>query len=159
VTYDLTLPLRNDTAAPVKLQLALESPLKHDQPLGGLRFRVTPSPAVVFRGTVEVAGFDGAEGRPVGRQAFHLVQRAGQQGPALGTVSLAPGQERTLQVRLIYPADATPPQVLSLLPAEAGAAAAAGAAVGAAPGMAMPSAAPAPGPAVKQSPSKPSTAP
>ena len=165
VTYDLNLPLRNDTAAPVKLQLALESPLKHDQPLGGLRFRVTPSPAVVFRGTVEVAGLDGAEGRPVGRQAFHLVQRAGQQGPALGTVSLAPGQERTLQVRLIYPADATPPQVLSLLPAEAGATAAAGAAavggaaVGAAPGMAMPSAAPAPGPAVKQSPSKPSTAP
>ena len=56
-------------------------------------------------------------GRPVGRQAFHLVQRAGQQGPALGTVSLAPGQERMVQVRLIYPADATPPQVLSLLPA------------------------------------------
>jgi hypothetical protein len=123
----------------------------------------------MFRGTVEVAGLDGAEGRPVGRQAFHLVQRAGQQGPALGTVSLAPGQERTLQVRLIYPADATPPQVLSLLPAEAGAAAAAGAA----PGLAMPSAAPAPGAlrpapaqgapragaAVKQSPSKPSTAP
>jgi hypothetical protein len=133
---------------------------------------------VVFRGTVEVAGLDGAEGRPVGRQAFHLVQRAGQQGPALGTVSLAPGQERTLQVRLIYPADATPPQVLSLLPAEAGAAAAAGAAVagaavGAAPGLAMPNAAPAPGAlrpapaqgalragaAVKQSPSTPSTAP
>jgi hypothetical protein len=104
-----------------------------------------------------VAGLDGAEGRPVGRQAFHLVQRAGQQGPALGTVSLAPGQERSLQVRLIYPADATPPQVLSLLPAETGAAAAA--AVGGAPGMAMPSAAQAPGPAVKQSPSKPSTAP
>jgi len=124
---------------------------------------------VMFRGTVEVAGLDGAEGRPVGRQAFHLVQRAGQQGPALGTVSLAPGQERTLQVRLIYPADATPPQVLSLLPVEA-----------AAPGMVMPngapapgslrpapangapapgSAAPAPGAAVKQSLSKPSTAP
>jgi hypothetical protein len=122
VTYELSLPLRNDTAAPVKLQLALESPLKHDQPLGGLRFRIKPASAVVFRGTVEVAGLDGAGldgavGRPVGRQAFHLVQRAGQQGPALGTVSLAPGQERTVQVRLIYPADATPPQVLSLLPA------------------------------------------
>ena len=166
VTYDLTLPLRNDTAAPVKLQLALESPLKHDQPLGGLRFRITPATAVVFRGTVEVAGLDGAEGRPVGRQAFHLVQRAGQQGPALGTVSLAPGQERTLQVRLIYPADATAPQVLSLLPAETGAEAAAGAgaapaaAAGAAPGLVVPNGAPAPaGAAVKQSPTKPSTAP
>jgi hypothetical protein len=132
VTYELSLPLRNDTTAPLKLQLALESPLKHDQPQGGLRFRVSPSPAVMFRGTVEVAGLDGGDGKPLGRQAFHLVQRAGQQGPALGTVTLAPGQERTLQVRLIYPADATPPQVLSLLPAET---------------------------AVKQSPSPPSTAP
>jgi hypothetical protein len=44
------------------------------------------------------------------------VQRVGQQGPALGTVSLAPGANRNLRVRLIYPADATPPQVLSLLP-------------------------------------------
>ena len=158
VTYELSLPLRNDTAAPVKLQLALESPLKHDQPLGGLRFRITPAAAVMFRGTVEVAGLDGPEGRPLGRQAFHLVQRAGQQGPALGTVSLAPGQERTLQVRLIYPADATPPQVLSLLPVEA--------AVGTAPGLVMPNGAPAPGSAapaagaaVKQSQTSPSTAP
>jgi hypothetical protein len=31
-------------------------------------------------------------------------------------VTLAPGEQRSLQVRLIYPADATPPQVLSLLP-------------------------------------------
>ena len=97
--------------------MALESPLKHDQPLGGLRFRPTPAAAVVFRGTVEVAGLDGPDARPLGRQAFHLVERAGQQGPALGTVSLEPGQQRLLQVRLIYPADATPPQVLSLLPA------------------------------------------
>ena len=165
VTYELSLPLRNDTAAPVKLQLALESPLKHDQPLGGLRFRVSPAPAVMFRGTVEVAGLDGAEGRPVGRQAFHLVQRAGQQGPALGTVSLAPGQERTLQVRLIYPADATPPQVLSLLPIEAAAGAASGTAMpndAAAPGalqLAPANGAPAAGATVKQSPSLPSTAP
>jgi hypothetical protein len=31
-------------------------------------------------------------------------------------VRLAPGERRSLRVRLIYPADATPPQVLSLLP-------------------------------------------
>jgi hypothetical protein len=35
-------------------------------------------------------------------------------------VSLAPGASRQLQVRLIYPADATPPQVLSLLPVAEG---------------------------------------
>jgi hypothetical protein len=116
VEYDLTLPLRNDTSAAVTLKLALESPVKTDRPQGGLSFRVPPSRAVVFRGTVEVSGLDGPDGRPLGRRGFHLVQRAGQQGPALGTVTLAPGQRRDLQIRLLYPADATPPQVLSLLP-------------------------------------------
>ena len=116
VEYDLTLPLRNDTAQAQQLQLALENPLKADQPQGGLRFNTQPAKAVMFRGTVEVSGLDGEGGKPTGRQGFHLVLRAGQQGPALGSVSLAPGQSRELRVRLIYPADATPPQVLSLLP-------------------------------------------
>ncbi|MFM7676753.1 MAG: DUF3370 domain-containing protein [Synechococcus sp.] len=118
VEYDLTLPLRNDTSSPVQLQLALESPIKADQPQGGLRFRSVPSRSVMFRGTVEVRGLDNDQGRSGGTQRFHLVQRAGQAGPALGRISLAPGQERQVQVRLIYPADATPPQVLSLLPVE-----------------------------------------
>ncbi len=123
VEYELTLPLRNDTARPLQLQLAFESPLKHDQPLGGLRFRPSAGDGagggtgpVMFRGTVEVSGLDGSNGRANGRQGFHVVQRAGQAGPVLGTVRLPPGAERQLVVRLIYPADATPPQVLSLLP-------------------------------------------
>ena len=117
VLYDLTIPLRNDTATPQTLELALDSPLKSDQPLGGLRFRTSPGTAVGFRGTVEVSGLDGDAGRPSGRRAFHLVLRSGLPGPALGSVSLAPGQRRLLQVRLIDPADSTPPQALSLLPA------------------------------------------
>jgi hypothetical protein len=116
VEYDLSIPLRNDSKAPLQLQLALESPLKSDQALGGLRFNSTPAKAVMFRGSVEVSGLDDEAGKPMGRRGFHLIQRAGQQGPALGRVSLAPGAQRQLQVRLIYPADATPPQVLSLLP-------------------------------------------
>jgi hypothetical protein len=125
VTYALTLPLRNDSRHPVRLALALESPLKTQEALGGLRFRGSPATEagkplavgpVMFRGTVEVSGLDGPDGRPAGRQSFHLVQRAGQEGPPLGMVTLAPGATRQLQVRLIYPADATPPQVLSLLP-------------------------------------------
>ena len=120
VEYDITIPLRNTSSTPVQLQLQLDSPLKHDKPLGGLRFNAAPAKAVMFRGTVEVSGLDGEPGQAgsgsAGRRGFHLVQRAGQQGPALGTVSLPPGGQRRLQVRLIYPADATPPQVLSLLP-------------------------------------------
>jgi hypothetical protein len=116
VEYDLTIPLRNTGTAPVQLQLALESPIKGDQAQGGLRFNVTPSRAVMFRGPVEVSGLDGPGGQPTARRRFHLVQRAGDQSPALGTISLAPGAMRSVRVRLIYPADASPPQVLSLLP-------------------------------------------
>jgi hypothetical protein len=116
VEYDLSIPLRNTSSQPVQLQLAFESPIKSDQALGGLRFNVNPSRAVMFRGPVEVTGLDGPAGRPSGRQRFHLVQRAGDRSPALGTVTLAAGATRQLRVRLVYPADATPPQVLSLLP-------------------------------------------
>ena len=116
VEYDVTLPLRNTGSTSAAVQLALESPLKGDQAQGGLRFNTTPAKAVMFRGTVEVSGLDGPGPRPAGRQGFHLVLRNGQQGPPLGTITLAPGASRNVRVRLIYPADATPPQVLSLLP-------------------------------------------
>ncbi|KEF41199.1 MAG: hypothetical protein ER33_12600 [Cyanobium sp. CACIAM 14] len=116
VAYDLSLPLRNDTDRPVQLALALDSPLKSDQALGGLRFNTTPSRAVMFRGTVEVTGLDDERGGPGGRRRFHLVLRSGEEGPALGSISLKPAQERQLRVRLVYPADATPPQALTLRP-------------------------------------------
>jgi len=139
VEYDLRLPLRNDTGRPVSLQLALESPLKGDKLLGGLKFRQGPGGSIWFRGSVEVAGLDGPEAKPLGREGFHLVLRSGQEGPSLGTVTLAPGGQRQLRLRLIYPADATPPQVLSLLPL--------------AP-PANPAASPPAQPAVKQSPNQ-----
>jgi hypothetical protein len=116
VEYNLAIPLRNTSTKPVQLELAFESPLKSDQAQGGLRFNPEAGTSVMFRGTVEASGLDGDNGVTAGRRSFHLVQRVGQQGPALGTVSLAPGASRDLRVRLIYPADATPPQVLSLLP-------------------------------------------
>lgn len=114
VEYHLTLPLLNDTPEPVTLQLALESPQERE-PQAGVVSLVAPSlnTPVRFRGPVAVQGLDG----PPGERVFHLVQRRGQPGPLLGTVTLAPGEERTVLVRLVYPADATPPQVLSLLPA------------------------------------------
>ena len=114
VEYHLTLPLLNDTPEPVTLQLALESPQERE-PQAGVVSLTAPSPdtPVRFRGPVAVQGLDG----PPRERVFHLVQRRGQPGPLLGTVTLAPGEERTVVVRLVYPADATPPQVLSLLPA------------------------------------------
>ncbi len=112
VEYHLTLPLANDTTEPVRLQLALESPQDKEPQSGVLNLVETTSQTPVrFRGPVAVQGLDG----PQRERFFHLVQRRGQPGPLLGTITMAPGEERTIVVRLIYPADATPPQLLSLL--------------------------------------------
>jgi len=116
VEYDLTLPLKNSGAAAQTLSLALESPLKTDQASDALRFRSNLSGPVMFRGPVEVVGLDDADGSPYGRQTVHLVLRQGQEGPSLGQVTLKPGEARDVRIRLIYPADATPPQVLTVRP-------------------------------------------
>ena len=116
VEYDLRLPLHNPGSRGALLALSLDSPLKSDPPIGGLRFRSNPGPLVTFRGTVIVQGLDAADGAGLGRQAFHVQLRQGEPGPVLGQISLAPGERRQLRVRLLYPADATPPQVLTLTP-------------------------------------------
>jgi hypothetical protein len=116
VEYDLTLPLRNPERSSRTVAIALESPDKRGSSNGKLQFKRGNSGPVMFRGPIEVTGLDGAKGRAMGRRRFHLVLRRGQEGPQLGTVSLAPGESRRVRVRLVYPADATPPQVLTVLP-------------------------------------------
>ena len=116
VTYDLTLPLKNNQNDSICIELALESPLKSDRRKDSLSFRTSRTGPVMFRGPIEVAGLDDQEGRPLGLQKVHLVLRQGDQGPALGQLRLAPGQTRNVRVRFIYPADATPPQVLTIRP-------------------------------------------
>ena len=116
VEYDLTLPLRNQGSEQRTVAIALESPNKTGSGNGQLVFSSSNSGPVMFRGPIEVSGLDGQEGRPSGRRRFHLVLRRGQEGPELGQITLKPGQTRSVRVRLVYPADATPPQVLSLRP-------------------------------------------
>ena len=113
VEYDLTLPLRNASAETRTMAIALESPNKNQSTNQQLAFSRSGGGPVMFRGPIEVTGLDGQRSGP---QRFHLVLRRGQQGPELGQVSLGPGESRRVRVRLIYPADATPPQVLSLRP-------------------------------------------
>ena len=116
VEYDLTLPLRNPSAQKRTVAIALESPDKNNSTTQQLAFRRTSGGPVMFRGPIEVTGLDDEQEQGSGPRRFHLVLRRGQQGPELGQVSLDPGESRRVRVRLVYPADATPPQVLSLLP-------------------------------------------
>ena len=116
VEYDLTLPLMNTGSEPQHLVISLDSPLKTDRPSGGLRFHSNATGPVMFRGPVEVRGLNDQNGQALGRQTIHLVLRQGQQGPPLGELSLLPGEQKDVRIRLIYPADATPPQVITVQP-------------------------------------------
>ena len=116
VEYDLRLPLRNNSTKPVTLQVSLDSPLKGNKTTDSLRFRSDRNGPVMFRGPLQIRGLNGADGQPLGRQTVHLVLRQGQQGPSLGQVTLKPGEQQQVRLRLVYPADATPPQVLTVQP-------------------------------------------
>lgn len=116
VEYDISIPIINTSKTKTVFDLSLDSPIKTDKKSSGLRFRTTNTGPVVFRGPIEVSGLDGSGHHPQGKRRFHLVLRQGQRGTSLGKISLAPGEQRRVNIRLIYPADATPPQVLTLAP-------------------------------------------
>ncbi|HEY9629870.1 MAG TPA: DUF3370 domain-containing protein [Coleofasciculaceae cyanobacterium] len=116
IEYDLSLPLHNPTAQPQTVTLTVQTPIKEDQlSENGLRF-FDPSPGqsspTFFRGTVRFRYADD-RGLPQTRY-FHLVQRRGQQGEPLVTLTLPPGDRRLVEFTFLYPPDATPPQVLTI---------------------------------------------
>ncbi len=113
VRYSLTLPLYNPTDAPQTVTVALQTALKEETlSAGGLRFLEPPAPQTFFRGPVQVR-YQDDRGLPQVRN-IHLVQRRGQKGDPLATVTIAPESTRTVSVDLLYPPDSTPPQILSI---------------------------------------------
>lgn len=101
VTYEVALPVRNEAKDTREVRIFFDSP---GQPLPLSR---------VFRGQVAIDITD-AKGRTT-TQYVHVSQRAGDKGEApLTTVQLPPGEGRTIKVRLVYPANSTPPHALRI---------------------------------------------
>ncbi len=113
VQYSLKLPLYNKTQTPQNVTVSIQTPLKEEQ-LGkpGLRFFSTPAPQVFFRGSVQLR-YNDDEGKPQ-TKFLHIVQRRGQPGEALVMLNMKAGDKRLVEVDLLYPPDATPPQVLTV---------------------------------------------
>lgn len=112
VEYNLTLPLSNPTGRSQTVAITFQSPLKDEGSTDRLLFVTPRDERVFFRGTVRVRYLD-EQNIPQTRYV-HLVQRRGQQGEPLVTLSLAPNTVRMVDVDFIYPADITPPQVLTV---------------------------------------------
>ncbi|MBF2076630.1 MAG: DUF3370 family protein [Synechococcales cyanobacterium C42_A2020_086] len=113
VLYSITLPLHNKTDATQRVRIMLQTPLQ-DERLNGeaLRFRNPPYDQIFFRGTVRLRYQDDL--RIPQTRYFHIVQRRGQQGEPLLSLTLPRGDRRLVEVQFIYPPDATPPQVLTV---------------------------------------------
>ncbi len=112
VEYNLTLPLQNSTQSPKTVTLSVQTPLKNDSLKDALQFYERPESRIFFRGTVLFV-YKEDSGRS--RAAFtYIEQNQGQQGQPLVTVTLAPGEQRDVNVQFLYPPDSTPPQVLTV---------------------------------------------
>lgn len=112
VQYSLKMPLYNASNQARTVTVALQTPIKQDSLMGGLRF-LNPLPKNVhFRGTVRIQYPDGQGANQT--KFYHLVQKRGEQGSPLATITIPARAKRMVQVDLLYPPDATPPQVLTI---------------------------------------------
>lgn len=112
VEYSLTMPLHNNTDAPRTVSLSIQTPIQNDGLSDALQFFASPAERVFFRGTVLFV-YKADDGRS--RAAYsYVVQNQGQQGQPLVSLTLAPGEQRDVRMQMLYPPDATPPQVLTI---------------------------------------------
>lgn len=111
--YRLTMPLANKTAADQAVVIKLQTPLKDDLNVDRLRFNSSLSNQVAFRGTIRIAYPQADSNEPAVRQ-IHVVQRQGEQGKPLVTINIPAGGQKLVEIDLVYPPDATPPQVFTL---------------------------------------------
>jgi hypothetical protein len=113
IEYNLSLPLINRSDRPQTVTVALETAIKEDGlSKKGLRFFEPLPKPVFFRGTVRVRSAN--DQRRAETRYVHLVHRRGQAGTPLVTLTLKPREQRLVQFDLLYPPDATPPQVLTV---------------------------------------------
>lgn len=112
ILYDLTIPVKNNSKMTVSCHLRLDSPVKSDVKGHAPKYLSPPSTMVFFRGTVQHRVLIDAD--QISKGVSHLVLHNGEKGPDLDSFDLEPGKTAEVNIRLIYPADSTPPQVVSL---------------------------------------------
>ena len=112
IEYELTFQLQNTSSRAQQVTFALSTPVKQDELNQGLQFLDPPPDQVFFRGTVAVS-YPNPQGKAITRY-FHLVQNRGEKGEPLVELSVPPNTQHQVTVSLLYPPDATPPQVITI---------------------------------------------
>jgi hypothetical protein len=111
VLYKIHIPFRNTDSVPINVTVTFDTPIKKDSEKDSLSFLEPPSSQVFFRGTLKTSLMaDGEEET----KYTHLVEHRGEQGDPLVEFRLAEKKPATLNLEFIYPADATPPHVITV---------------------------------------------
>ncbi|HEY9841359.1 MAG TPA: DUF3370 family protein [Candidatus Obscuribacterales bacterium] len=112
--YALDLPLANQSAMPQTYQLSLTQPLNGNLATGKneLIYQEPPNGTRMFRGSVRVQWTDAQH--QLQDHLIHLDLRNGQLAPALLSITVPPKASYAVKLSLIYPPDATPPQLLTI---------------------------------------------
>ncbi|MFM7472007.1 MAG: DUF3370 domain-containing protein, partial [Nodosilinea sp.] len=113
VRYSLRLPLYNSHDVAQTISIKFQTPLGDEGLTNGLRFRRPPENRIFFRGTVRLR-FKNQMGIEQ-THYLHLVQRRGQESNPLVTLTIPPQATKDVDIDLVYPPDATPPQVITVL--------------------------------------------
>lgn len=112
--YDIEIPLYNANKEYTSVAISFDSPLRTADDLAErqLTYYYEPPEKITFRGEFKVSykSYFGTD-----KERFvHVVQRFGQQGLPLISLFLEPGERRTVKINYVYPADCTPPHVLTI---------------------------------------------
>lgn len=108
ITYKIDLPLYNKLKESVNVQLLFRTPIKTNEAKQELQYYEDPPPRAHFRGTVKVV----CEGKT---KFWHLVQRQGCDGSKIAELVMPAGSRKKVTLEFIYPPDATPPHVISIV--------------------------------------------
>ncbi|MBX9696030.1 MAG: DUF3370 domain-containing protein [Cyanobacteria bacterium] len=111
VRYLLPVVLENKFKKPATVSISLESPIKSDKSDGYADFLESPGPGVTFRGSVKVV--DETSTRKDNSHYYHYVLRRGEESVPCTAFTLEPGNRKKATIELYYPADCTPPQLLT----------------------------------------------
>lgn len=112
IEYNLTLPLYNPTLEPQTVTVTLQTPIKHERTMGGLRFLTPPASQIFFRGPVSIRYLDQMQTWQT--RYFHIVQHRGELGQPLVKRMIFSKRWQLVRINFLYPPDATPPQVLTI---------------------------------------------
>lgn len=114
VTYKINIPLFNQFDKEKTVNISFDSPIRlpENKEQKDLSFWVNPPEKINFRGEFKLNYIDD-NGQSVSN-FIHIVQRFGQKGNNLVSLKLKPNEKRNVFISYVYPADSTPPHVLSV---------------------------------------------